>query len=155
MFHHQRSIYSLCFLNQYRKQGEGPSRCAHTSKIGRYDWSRSWRSLTTETTPPVGDTEKEKSLTELGPYEFVKFLKLKKISRCYIVFDKETGKAKASHPELQEIADFLEQDTLDYRQHEGVFFQVGIRTGCLLGTYIWKTSRGQAVSNIYSSPALL
>ena len=81
-----------------------------------------------------------------SPSDFVQLLQDNNINRCYVVYDKKTGKPKASHPELQELADFFAADDIDYRQHEGAFMALGMRTKALLGAFIWRTNRGQAVS---------
>ena len=39
------------------------------------------------------------------------------------MFDAEAGRAKVSHPELAELASFLEGDRRDYDRHEGVFLE--------------------------------
>ena len=87
-----------------------------------------------------------KSLLQLNPNDFVDFLKEKQINRCYVAYDNRDGKVKVSHPELEEFAQFVENDKIDFDQHEGVFLQVGRRSGCLMGVFVWRINRGQAVS---------
>ena len=86
------------------------------------------------------------SLIDMHPHDFLGYLKEKNIQRCFLVYDQDENKIKASHPELQELADYFQQDKIDFREHEGVFLTVGQRTQCLLGAFVWRTARGQAVS---------
>lgn len=85
------------------------------------------------------------SLLELSPADFVKFLKENNIRRSFVVHDQETGKAQVSHPALQELAHFFDNDDVDYKEHEGTFMALGMRTGALMGAFVWRTDRGQAV----------
>ncbi|XP_064633528.1 leucine dehydrogenase-like [Lineus longissimus] len=89
-----------------------------------------------------------RDLLDIEPNEFVKFLKEKNIQRCYMVHDPDLEKPVVSHRELQEFAEFFAQDKIDYRQHEGVFMEIGPRSNCLLGAFVWNTNRGQACGGI-------
>ena len=95
------------------------------------------------------------ALVEKTPTDFIKYMREQKINRCFVVYDKKTGKPKASHPELQELADFFANDDMDYRKHEGAFMTIGTRTGALLGVFIWRTDRGQAVSTLTFTTLLI
>ncbi|XP_022104027.1 uncharacterized protein LOC110986459 isoform X2 [Acanthaster planci] len=88
------------------------------------------------------------SLLETQPNDFVDFLKEKKIRRCFVVYDTSAGEVRVSHPELEELARFAREDRVDYDKHEAVFMEVGARSGCLLGAFIWRTNRGQACGGI-------
>lgn len=88
------------------------------------------------------------SLLELSPADFVKFLKENNIRRSFVVHDQETGKAQVSHPALQELAHFFDNDDVDYKEHEGTFMALGMRTGALMGAFVWRTDRGQACGGI-------
>ena len=60
-----------------------------------------------------------------------------------------SGGVRASHPSLESVADFMREDTVgDYVNHEGVYLQLGKRTGALMGAFVWNTSRGQACGGI-------
>jgi hypothetical protein len=87
-----------------------------------------------------------RDLLDIEPNEFVEYLKKKKIQRCFMVHDPVLRKPVVSHPELQEFANFFTRDEIDYRDHEGVFMEIGPRSNCLLGAFVWNTNRGQAVS---------
>ncbi|KAG1653298.1 Leucine dehydrogenase [Nymphon striatum] len=81
----------------------------------------------------------------LHPNDFAVFLKDKGISRCYFLWDTTTGEIIASHPELQEFSDWFSKDiSSGYRQHEAIFMQLGLRTGCLMAVFLSGTNRGQA-----------
>jgi hypothetical protein len=71
----------------------------------------------------------------------------KKIRRCFVVYDRKTGEVRVSHPELTELGDFARNDRVDYDKHEAMFLEIGERSGCLLGAFVWRTNRGQAVRN--------
>lgn len=85
-----------------------------------------------------------KDLTKLTPEEFTTFLKDHQIQRCYFVWDEPSQCVRASHPELQPIADFLQNDPRDYSRHEGVFLEVAPHVGVLQGAFVHDTHRGQA-----------
>ena len=70
----------------------------------------------------------------------------------YVVFDYDQEKAIASHPPLQPLADYLNNDCADYIKHEGMFFEVGEQSGAILGAFIWNTRRGQAAGGIRLRP---
>ncbi|XP_072027287.1 leucine dehydrogenase-like isoform X2 [Amphiura filiformis] len=120
---------------------QGSFRCFSVSSIHDSEASEEVKGKSSSKT-------KGKSLLELQPNDFVDFLKEKGIHRCYIVYDKRDGQVKVSHPELEEFAEFVKADHIDYDQHEGVFMQVGRRSGCLLGAFVWRTNRGQACGGI-------
>ena len=108
------------------------------------------RSQAAESESAKGGKEPGKSLLGLQPNDFVDFLKEKEIRRCYIVYDKRDGLVKVSHPELEEFAEFVRADEVDYDKHEGIFLQVGRRSDCLMGAFVWRTNRGQAVSHLFN-----
>ncbi|XP_035665311.1 leucine dehydrogenase-like [Branchiostoma floridae] len=92
--------------------------------------------------------EKTDSLLAMDPNRFAGHLQKLGIRRCFVVWDFEEGKAKVSHPELEELAQFCAADKVNYDQHEGVFMEVGRRTGVLMGAFVWRTYRGQACGGI-------
>ncbi|CAL1286670.1 unnamed protein product [Larinioides sclopetarius] len=98
-------------------------------------------------------SEAEKSLLSACPTVFVDFLKSKKINRCFFVWNDTTKKVEASHPELKEIEDWLNDSENPYfQQHEAVFLCVGMRSSCLLGAFLWRINRGQAHGGIRMTP---
>ncbi|GIY59363.1 leucine dehydrogenase [Caerostris darwini] len=98
-------------------------------------------------------SESEKSLLSSCPTEFVDFLKTNKISRCFFAWNESEKRVVASHPELKEIEDWLnDPKSAHYQQHEAVFLAVGMRTNCLLGAFLWKVDRGQACGGIRMTP---
>ena len=99
--------------------------------------------------PYSASAKSQSSLLGLTPNKFLDFLKENKIRRCFIVYNRNEQKLVASHEELQEFADFFSQDMTidgDFKEHEGIFLGVGLRTESLLGAFLWRTCRGQAVS---------
>ncbi|XP_076369569.1 uncharacterized protein LOC143256347 [Tachypleus tridentatus] len=74
----------------------------------------------------------------------------KNINRCFAVWNESERKVMVSHPEIQQVADWMTtaNNSSMYKNHEGIFLQLGLRTGCLLGVFIWKTNRGQACGGI-------
>ena len=107
------------------------------------------------TEAPVSDGKPQNhNITEMSPNNFIQFMKQNKMKRCFVVFDEEKERPKSSHPELDEICQFFTDDTVEFQGHEGVFMELGKRTGCLMGTFIWKTTRGQAVSHLNISTGL-
>merc|ERR1712137_1289510 len=49
---------------------------------------------------------------------------------------------------LQDLQEYCANHHHDYKNHEGAFFEVGKRTGSLLGAFVWRTNRGQACGGI-------
>lgn len=80
--------------------------------------------------------------------KLINLLKENKIKRFYLVFNKKTGKIDASHNILQNLADFINQDTRDFEEHEGMFFQLTDKYDVLQGAFIHRTKRGQAAGGV-------
>lgn len=57
---------------------------------------------------------------------------------------REGGRLEASHDELPEIREFLEEGADGARGHEAVFLAVGPESGALFGAFLHDTARGQA-----------
>lgn len=66
----------------------------------------------------------------------------------FMVYDHETKTPTISDSSLVEIPNYF-QNNFNYREHEGVFVEIGKRSGALMSSFIWKTNRGQAVSERY------
>jgi glutamate dehydrogenase/leucine dehydrogenase len=90
----------------------------------------------------------EENLIDLNPNEFIQFLREKGINRFYFVRSEENGKVSTSHPELNEIADWIAEDSPDFLNHEGMFFRLSENFDVLLGAFIHKTKRGQAAGGV-------
>ncbi|KAI9594356.1 hypothetical protein BDF19DRAFT_445665 [Syncephalis fuscata] len=54
----------------------------------------------------------------------------------------------ASHPFLQPLADFFAQESTDFNGHEGVFAQIGPKSGVLQGAFVHRTCRGPAAGGV-------
>jgi leucine dehydrogenase len=87
-------------------------------------------------------------LIGLSPQEFVHFLKGQRIRRFCFVYDQETQVVTASHPQLQSIAEFIQNDRRDFQTHEGLFFQVSEKLDTLQGAFVHRTCRGQAAGGV-------
>ena len=88
------------------------------------------------------------SLMKLDPYEFVTYMKENNMKRCFVVYNKTKEAPVTSHPDLLEgLRDFCASEKIDYLSHEGFFLEIGRRSGALLGAFVWRTNRGQAVRN--------
>ena len=87
-------------------------------------------------------------LLQYSPQEFVEYLKNEQISHFYFVYDAQHKTVRSSHPQLQSIAEFLQADTRDFFQHEGLFFQITQQHDTLQGAFVHKTNRGQAAGGV-------
>lgn len=87
-------------------------------------------------------------LARLSPLEFIEFLRREKIRRFYFVYDPKRGLVRSSHPKLQPIARFLQNDKRDFMDHEGLFFQVTDSYDVLQGAFVHRTNRGQAAGGV-------
>ncbi len=87
-------------------------------------------------------------LLGLEPIDFVRFLQDHAIHRFCFVLDRSTGRLKSSHGMLQSIADRLSDDTRDFIDHEGMFFQVSRKYDTLQGAFVHRTCRGQAAGGV-------
>lgn len=70
------------------------------------------------------------------------------IRRFWLVWDEEALAVRASHPALEPLARFLQEDRRDFDRHEGVFVQVAPETGVLQGAFLHRTSRGQGAGGV-------
>lgn len=86
---------------------------------------------------------KKMNLLHKHPQEVVALLIETGIWRFYFVYNTDLGKVLSSHPQLQEVADFLTDDRRDFFAHEGLFFQIDRSYNTLLGAFVHKTVRGQ------------
>ena len=89
---------------------------------------------------PTNDT-----ILDMKPYEFVRLMKKNDCKRCFVIFDKASESVKTSSDLFNDLKVFCENDQIDYKEHEGFFLEIGKRTGALLGAFVWRTNRGQAV----------
>ena len=74
--------------------------------------------------------------------------------RGFVVTDPGSGAVVASDPCLDPLAAFLRDGAAcpDYLRHEGLFFEVGARSGALCGAFLWNTARGAAGGGIRMIP---
>ena len=87
-------------------------------------------------------------LLSLTPAEFIKFLRREKINKFFFVFDDKAKSLKASHAQLQPIADFFTNDKRDFIGHEGWFCKISEKYDMILGAFIHRTNRGQAAGGV-------
>ncbi len=88
------------------------------------------------------------NLLSKSPSDFIELLKENSISKIYFVYDVESKRVKPSHPELNEIAEYLQNSSIDFERHEGIFIQVSSKYDMLLGGFIHRTNRGQATGGV-------
>nr|MDA3861995.1 hypothetical protein [Melioribacteraceae bacterium] len=69
-------------------------------------------------------------------------------SKMYFIYDKESRRVEASHSELKKVAEYLQNSSIDFEQHEGIFIQVSSKYDMLLGAFIHRTNRGQAAGGV-------
>eukprot|EP00736_Rhodelphis_marinus_P001985 Rmarinus@m.22041 len=89
-----------------------------------------------------------KAIPKMAPYEFAEHLNDLGKRRAFAVYDRSSGSVVVSDPRLSSMKAFLENDDVDYLGHEGIFLEVGKRSGSLLGAFLWKTVRGQGCGGI-------
>lgn len=82
------------------------------------------------------------------PAHFIKFLKEHSIQKVYFVYNAKTKTVTASDTKLDEIADFLQNSSIDFEAHEGIFIQVSRKYEILFGAFIHRTNRGQAAGGV-------
>jgi glutamate dehydrogenase/leucine dehydrogenase len=82
------------------------------------------------------------------PTDFIKYLKKENIKKFYFVYDFENNKLKASHNQLQAIANFFSNDKRDFIEHEGWFCKVSDEYDMILGAFVHRTNRGQAAGGV-------
>ena len=75
----------------------------------------------------------------IHPQEFIDACLQKGIKRGYFIT--QNGSLLCSHPELEEIAQFIRQSS-DYQQHEGLFFEANESSNALFIAGVHNTTRG-------------
>ncbi|KAL9644296.1 hypothetical protein ABK040_005757 [Willaertia magna] len=78
----------------------------------------------------------------LSPEQFQEEMKKEGITRGYIVYDAKEKKLIASHPLFEDLGKFITNDKRDFLNHEGVFFQIGPKSGLLFAAFLHKSNRG-------------
>lgn len=96
----------------------------------------------------VGIAKRQLSLMTMKPYEFVDYMKEHNLQRCYVVYDREAKTPTTNDSSLNELREFCENEPHDYRKHEGLFCEIGSRSGALVGAFVWRTNRGQACGGV-------
>ena len=87
-------------------------------------------------------------LLSATPTDFIKYLKKENIKKFFFVYDFEKKNLKASHLQLQSVADFFAIDKRDFIEHEGWFCKVSDSYDMLLGAFVHRTNRGQAAGGV-------
>jgi glutamate dehydrogenase/leucine dehydrogenase len=78
-------------------------------------------------------------------------LSRERLRRAYLVRSPDTARLEASHPLLAELAAGTAK-LPDFAEHEGVFFEIGRRSGALLSATLHKTIRGQGAGGVRHWP---
>ncbi len=85
-----------------------------------------------------------RGLVERAPGDIARMMTASGRRRAWLIRDTESGELRASTPELDEVAEYLNGSCPDNAGHEAIFLGVGSRTGALFGAFIHQTRRGQA-----------
>jgi len=88
------------------------------------------------------------NLESLTPESFVHRLRSLGQHRAAFVLDPHSKRLLASHEGLDDVAQAIRGDERDFHQHEAVFFEIGPKSGVLLGAFVHKTVRGQAAGGV-------
>lgn len=80
--------------------------------------------------------------------EFVQKLKENNIKRFHFVFDRNSKSVNCSHELFNEIKIYLENDLIDFEEHEAMFFKLSSKYDMLMGAFIHRTNRGQAAGGV-------
>lgn len=89
------------------------------------------------------------NLWQLSPDALMKLMKEHQQKRAFVVTNPTSGELQASHPWLlQSIVEALQADTRDYQRHQGMFFEIGVKSDHLLGAFIHRTIRGQGAGGV-------
>ena len=73
------------------------------------------------------------------------------VRRGAIHFDAAAQRSVATHPVLQPLADWANNDEVDHDAHEGAFLEAH-PSGALFGAFCWRTVRGQACGGVRLRP---
>ncbi|GET52145.1 Glu/Leu/Phe/Val dehydrogenase [Rhizophagus irregularis DAOM 181602=DAOM 197198] len=84
------------------------------------------------------------SILSHSPKSFISVLKSHGITKFHLHFNRKTRRVIASHPILQPIGDYFFQEGIDFDKHEGIFGQIGPKSGVLQGAFAHRTCRGAA-----------
>ncbi|KAJ3121665.1 hypothetical protein HK098_003489 [Nowakowskiella sp. JEL0407] len=85
----------------------------------------------------------------LHPTDFITLLQQNGISTLHFVRN-EDGSLVASHPILQQIADYFKEESTDYDSHEGFFLHVSPKTKVLQSAFVHRTKRGPGAGGVRS-----
>eukprot|EP00744_Colponema_vietnamica_P002718 GILI01004233.1.p1 GENE.GILI01004233.1~~GILI01004233.1.p1 ORF type:complete len:468 (+),score=161.33 GILI01004233.1:89-1492(+) len=86
------------------------------------------------------------NIMKMNPYQFTQKLVASGRRRFFVVCDKDTMHLSGS--ELTSMSEWLMNDKVDFKKHEGMFFEVGKESGALFGAFLWNTVRGQGAGGI-------
>ena len=92
--------------------------------------------------------QNQKSLLSLPIVDLIKFLKSHNIKRLYFIYDQNSKNVSTSHHVLEEIASYLNNDSRDFEQHEGVFLEIDSDFDIIHSAAIHRTNRGQAAGGV-------
>ena len=91
-------------------------------------------------------------LHDLTPEEFAEALLETGQNRLWIRSAGPSSAPRISDSRFGDLAELLDRDTRDYRDHEAVFLGVGARSRALFGVFIHNTVRGQAQGGVRHWP---
>ncbi len=87
-------------------------------------------------------------IAHLPPSDLADLMLREGVRRFSLVWDRGSERVRASHPLVEPLARLMEQDDVDFDQHEGFFVQVAPDTGVLQGACVHRTCRGQGAGGV-------
>ncbi|XP_066923220.1 leucine dehydrogenase-like [Clytia hemisphaerica] len=92
---------------------------------------------------------RNQSILSMKPGQFVDYMKSNNLKRCSVTYDDTSMCSQTSSPKFNELKEFFSvENNKDYQKHEGLFLEIGSRSGALLGAFVWRTNRGQACGGV-------
>ena len=99
--------------------------------------------------------------SNLAPHAFVEELRAQGLRRAAFVHrsllvpgaavlagDSDAGTLWSSSPKLDGLARAIADNARDYAAHQAIFLEIGESTGALLGAFLHRTRRGQAIGGV-------
>ncbi|CAG8494546.1 11202_t:CDS:10 [Paraglomus occultum] len=87
-------------------------------------------------------------LLALSLPDFTSFLRSRGIFTFHAVYKADARKFATSHNVLDPILEYFRDEGIDFDSHEGIFGQIGPRSGVLQGAFIHRTCRGAGAGGV-------
>ncbi|CAG8481591.1 5790_t:CDS:10 [Paraglomus brasilianum] len=88
------------------------------------------------------------ALLTLNLPDFIYFLRSRGISTFHAVYKPDARKFATSHSALDPIVEYFRNEGRDFDSHEGIFGQIGPKSGVLQGAFIHRTCRGAGAGGV-------